>query len=111
MPLCHSLTVILAFVLSSSLLLPTAAQQSPTLSTQSVQRDPQALTILSQALSAAGGVASIAGLRDVTATGTITYFWADQQVPGSVTLKGRGLAQFRLDAILAAGPRSFVVNN
>lgn len=78
---------------------------------QLVQRDPQALQVLTQAVIAAGGISAIAGVEDYTATGTITYSWGGHEVPGAVTLKGRGTGQFRLDVTFDSGVRSWAVNN
>ena len=83
----------------------------PQAAAQTVQRDPQAVGILSQALSAAGGVAPLSAIQDFTASGTITYYWAGKEVQGSVTTRGRGTGQFRLDASLPNGVRSWAVNN
>ncbi len=84
-------------------------RQIPTTTQPSVQRDQQALTILSQVLSAAGGQTAVAAIQDYAATGNVTYSWGDG-VQGSVTVKGRGLHQFRVDATLADGVHSWVVN-
>ena len=94
----------LALLLNSAPLL--SQQPSPT-----AQRDPQATTVINLALNAAGGIAALSQIQDYTGSGTIVYSWADSQVQGSVTVKGRGLAQFRLDATLPAGVRSFIVSN
>src|SRR2546426_8660708 len=94
----------LALLLNSTPLL--SQQPSPT-----AQRDPQATTVINLALNAAGGIAALSQIQDYTGSGTIVYSWADSQVQGSVTVKGRGLAQFRLDATLPAGVRSFIVSN
>ncbi len=74
-------------------------------------RDPQAVALLAQALGVAGGTAAFGQVKDFTATGNITYSWAGQQVNGAVTLRGRGTDQFRLDANLPEGTRSWAVNN
>jgi hypothetical protein len=74
------------------------------------QRDSQALTILNQALAAAGGVSTIATIQDVTGTGSIAYNWAGQQVQGAVTLRQLGSNSFRLDAGLTNGTRSWAVS-
>jgi len=84
---------------------PIQAQQSPT-----PTRDPQALSMLQQCLTAAGGTQAISAIQDFTETGSITYFWADQQVNGSVTIRGLGLFDFRLDTNLPQGTRSWLVN-
>ena len=85
---------------------------SPTLAAQQPpQRDPQAVAILTQCLNAAGGAQTIAAIQDFTASGTITYFWAGEQIQGSATVRGRGVGQFRLDANLPNGVRSWVASN
>lgn len=71
--------------------------------------DAQATTIASQALNAAGGLQALAAIQDFTATGQITYYWAGKQVQGQVTLRARGLDEFRLDANLPDGTRSWAV--
>ncbi len=91
-------------IVASALVVPAFAQQTPV-------RDPQALAILSQTLSAGGGMAQVRAIQDFTATGAITYFWAGDEVQGNVTLRGRGPWQFRLDANLPNGVRSWAVNN
>jgi hypothetical protein len=73
--------------------------------------DPQAVAVLAQALQAAGGAQALGAIQDFTATGQITYFWAGNPDQGSVTLRGRGLDQFRLDANLPEGTRSWAVSH
>ncbi|MGH9644553.1 MAG: hypothetical protein ACRD3Q_19285 [Terriglobales bacterium] len=85
-------------------------RQIPTTTQPTVQRDQQALAILSQALSAAGGQTAVAAIHDYAATGKVTYSWGDG-VQGSVTVKGRGLHQFRVDATFADGVHSWVLNS
>lgn len=74
------------------------------------QRDPESVALLTQALANSGGVNSVRGLHDFTADGTITYYWAGESVEGSATLKAKGLDQFRLDATLPKGVRSWFVS-
>jgi hypothetical protein len=74
-------------------------------------QDPQGLAILTQAITAAGGIQALAVVQDFTATGMITYYWAGDEVRGVVTLRGRGPGQFRLDANLPKGLESWVVSN
>ena len=73
--------------------------------------DPQAVALLNQSLSAAGGVQALAAIRDFAATGTITYYWAGQQVAGTATVRARGFDQFRLDSIIPDGTRSYAVSH
>jgi hypothetical protein len=77
---------------------------------QGAPRDPQALTILAQAVAAGGGPAAISSVKDFTAQGTITYYWAGKEVTGSATVRGRGAADFRLDANLPSGTRSWATS-
>jgi hypothetical protein len=101
----------LAALALSFLLVLFSARQSATQQIPAVQRDQQALTVLSQVLKAAGGQAALAAIQDITGSGTITYYWAGEEVQGTVTVKGRGTGQFRLDATLTTGVRSWAVSN
>ncbi len=79
--------------------------------TKPPQRDPQALGVLNQVLATSGGVTAFTAIQDFTASGTVTYFWAGEEVKGSVNLRGRGTDQFRIDASLPHGIRSWAVSN
>jgi hypothetical protein len=74
-------------------------------------KDPQAVSVLTQALTSAGGVSAVSAIQDFTATGNVTYYWANQQVAGAVTVKGRGMTQYRIDVQLNPGTRTAVVDN
>lgn len=76
----------------------------------SVQRDPQAIAILAQTITAGGGQELLASIQDFTETGTVTYNWAKESVTGNVTVKSRGLHRFRIDADLPKGTRTTVVS-
>lgn len=86
----------------------TQAQQSPISSTST--RDPQAVSILTQCVHAAGGSQVVSTIQGFTGSGTITYYSTGEQVQGTVTVKGRGLTQFRVDASLPDGVHSWVVS-
>lgn len=103
MRIARPFAFVFAFLLVSAA---SNAQQTPT----SPTRDPQALSVLGQALNAGGGSQSVAAIQDFTASGIITYFWADQQVQGSATVKALGVSNFRLDANLPAGMQSWVAS-
>jgi hypothetical protein len=90
------------------LLAPATYSQTPA---PTVVRDPQAVSVLTQALNAAGGILAIAAVQDYTATGSVTYYWAGEEAPGTVVVKSRGAAQFRIDATMTAGVRSWAVSN
>lgn len=92
-----------------ALALPFFSKISPAQTTAT--KDAQAVSILQSCLQAAGGTQAIAAIRDFKAIGTITYNWANQDVQGSVTVRGRGTEQFRLDADLPDGRLSWAVNN
>jgi hypothetical protein len=74
-------------------------------------QDPQAVSVLNSCIAASGGLTAINGIQDFTASGNVTYYWAGQNVQGSVTLKALGTANFRVDAVLQAGTRSWAVSN
>jgi hypothetical protein len=89
-----------------------AAAQQPTPTTaQAPQRDPQALSVLAQSLAAAGGAPAIAAIQGFVATGNVTYYWANQEIQGSVIVRSRGANQFRLDANLPDGVRTWLLTN
>jgi hypothetical protein len=94
----------IAFVLSGGV----AAQD--TARTMPADRDPQALAILQNALAHADSRNALPAVKDFRETGTITYYWAGQQVQGKATVRGLGLQRFRLDAQLPEGTRSWIVN-
>lgn len=75
-----------------------------------VTKDPQAVSILNQSLSAVGGVTTVNGIQDYTASGSIAYNWAGESVSGSATLRGMGISNFRLDANLPDGMRTYAVS-
>lgn len=83
-------------------------QQPPTPTTQ---RDTQAVAVLTQAVNVAGGMTALTAIHDFVGSGTIIYYWGGKEVNGSVTLRARGSGQFRLDATLPTGLRSWVANN
>lgn len=86
----------------------TVAQDASATTTQATASDPQAVAVLSQALTTGGG--ANAGTQSYSGTGSITYYWAGTEVKGSVTVRSRGTDQFRLDASLPDGTRSWAVS-
>jgi outer membrane lipoprotein-sorting protein len=82
------------------------AQQTST----TVARDPQAISILSQSLTVAGGLAAISAIQDATGTGTITYTWAGSDNQGTVTIYSKGPNEFRMDSIMPNGKTSLIIN-
>lgn len=74
---------------------------------QTASTDRLVLAINSQCLNAAGGAQALSPVRVFTATGTITYFWAWEQVQGSATVPERRSDYFRLDANIPDGTRSY----
>jgi hypothetical protein len=95
------LVLCLAFI---SVVVPSRAAQA-----QTATKDPKAISILMSAIEAAGGVDTVGALKDMSASGSITYFWAGKEVVGSVAIKGLGVDRFRFDATLPDGPVSWVV--
>lgn len=82
-----------------------------TTATTTVVRDPQAVSVLMQSLNAAGGVSAFSAIQDFTGNGTITYNWADQQVQALVTVRGMGTSNFRVDAALSNGTRTWAASD
>ncbi|HKS80570.1 MAG TPA: hypothetical protein VJR23_03620 [Candidatus Acidoferrales bacterium] len=74
-------------------------------------KDPQAISVLNQSLNAIGGLSAIAGIQDYTGSGTITYYWADQPVQAPVTIRGMGLEDYRVDASLPEGTRTWACSD
>lgn len=104
--LCPRLLLLIGFY--CFLTFPVTAQQ--TTNSQTVQRDPQAVQILTQALTSAGGPALLNTIQDYTGSGTANYYWGDGE-QGTVVVKGRGIGQYRSDATLAEGTRIFMISN
>lgn len=73
-------------------------------------KDPQAVAVLNQALTVAGGGTAIKAITDYTATGNMIYHW-NPEAQGTVTILGLGLNQIRIDANLPRGIRSSVLSN
>ena len=77
-----AISVFFLFVLLSA-----PAQLTPT----AVTRDPQAVSILVQSLSTAGGMSAVAAIRDFTGTGNIAYNWAGTSVDAQATVAVQGV--------------------
>ena len=75
------------------------------------QRDASAIAFLSQAVNASGGSNGITAVQDFTAQGSITHYWGENPEQGELTIKSRGLSQFRIDSNLPEGTWSFIANN
>ena len=87
----------------------TRAQQGTTV--PATTKDPQAVSVLSQALNAAGGIAAIQGVTDYTAIGSITVHTGNgNDVQGSVTIIGGPRNQVRADATFSTGTVSWGVS-
>jgi hypothetical protein len=86
----------------------TTPQQTTTSPTPS--KDPQAVTVMNQVLTVAGGAMGIAAIMDYAATGTITYYLGENNVQGIVSVRGSGLGQIRLDSTLPTGNRSLTID-
>jgi len=93
------------------LTIPVWAQQTqPSTTTPPATKDPQAVSVLNQALTVAGGAAALKAITDYTATGNITYHW-NPEAQGTVTVRGLGLGQIRVDANLPHGVHSWVISD
>lgn len=103
--ICLSLGVVL---LSTAALAQTTTSTTSGTSTAPVL-DSQAVNVLNQVIAAAGGAQTISSVSDYTATGNITYYPGDQ-VQGTVTIRALGALEFRMDAVLPTGTRSWVID-
>jgi len=92
------------------LLLFVTAVQAQTSAPTSPTRDPQALTVLAECLQASGGAQAVAAVQDFTGTGTVTHYWANQQVQNPATVRGLGMSNFRFDDQRADGTHSWAVS-
>jgi hypothetical protein len=82
--------------------LPIYGQQAqPSAAPPPATKDPQAVSVVNQALKVAGGASAISAIKDYTGTGSITYHMA-QDIQGTVTIRGRRLSRLRIDASLRA---------
>jgi hypothetical protein len=104
-----ALCSLFAGLLLAAIFAPIGFAQTQT-SSQAPVQDPQAVAILTQVLTAAGGQPRLSTIQDFTASGNITY---DQprNVGGNVTVRGTNLEQFRLDATLPTGIRSQAITD
>jgi hypothetical protein len=84
-------------------------QTQPGMAPPPAPKDPQAISILNQALAVAGGANAIGSIKDYTASGSVTFHFQTDDT-GQVTLKGSGLGNFRLDANLRNGIRTHVLD-
>ena len=69
-----------------------------------------ARAIITEALSSVGGSA-VAGVKDFTGSGDITFYWAGKEVTGTAQVKARGTEQFRMDVNIPGGTRSWAVSH
>lgn len=74
-------------------------------------KDSQAVALINSCLQASGGSQAVSNVQDFVASGTATFNW-DSPAQATIALKGRVSSnQFRIDAILSNGMRSWAVNN
>ena len=76
----------------------------------SITQDARALNVLNQALTAGGGAQAIAAISDYTGTGNITYY-PGGPTQGTVTVIGTSSQEFRMDATVPSGLRSWAVHD
>lgn len=75
-------------------------------------QDSQAISVLNQALSTAGGAQALGQISDYTGTGNITYDDSATPIQGTVIIKGLITGGYiRIDATLPTGVRSWAVDN
>jgi hypothetical protein len=87
-----------------------AQQAQPITAPPAATKDSQAVSILNQVLSVAGGASAINAIKDYTATGNVTHGTSDN-IQGTVTVRGRGLDNLRTDMNLPTGMRSEAIGD
>jgi hypothetical protein len=89
-----------------------SAQQTQQATTPTpAPKDPQAVSVVTQALNAAGGATAITAIADFASSGTVTYYSGpNPALQGTVTIRGKGFTQFRIDTTLPSGTRSECTN-
>ena len=90
------------------LLTPVFANIVPLSSAQSISLDQKGIAVLQQVMAASGAATN--PIYGFTASGTITYYWAGKPVQGTAAIRARGSGQFRLDASLPDGTRSYAMS-
>lgn len=88
----------------------TAIQAQQSAGPATPTKDPQALAVLAQCLQASGGSQAIAAIQDFTGTGTITHYWAGQEVQDPATVRALGMSDFRSDDDRSDGTYSWAVS-
>jgi hypothetical protein len=83
--------------------------QTPT-SSQTATKDPQAVAILTQVLTTAGGLSALSTVQDFSGSGNIIYY-QPLDATGTVIVRGTEMEQFRLDVTLSTGIRSQTMTN
>ena len=118
--ICRSLLILLALILlirntGHTQTTPGAQQPNPNsesgVTLPATTKDPQAVTVVSQALSAAGITNALTAISDYTGTGSITDYRVsrDNPVQGTVTVSGQGLQNFRMDTTEPQGQNSEII--
>ena len=75
------------------------------------RRDPVLLDVLSRVISAAGGSQSLSSVHDVSESGEIIFYSADEEVKGPVVIRLLGGNHFRMEADVPEGKRTWVVKD
>lgn len=85
-------------------------QPQSSAATTPAPQDPQAVTVLTQALTLAGGTTALTAITDYTGSGNITYH-DNPDAQGTVMVEGLGNIAFRIDATLPNGIRSWAIHD
>ena len=72
--------------------------------------NPEAAEIVRRMISAAGNPQNSSTAENFTASGTVSFYWADPPVTGSITIRNRAVSDFRMDAELKDGVHSWFVD-
>lgn len=95
-------------ILFITVCIPVRAQQAQATTTTAAPQDAQAVSVLNQAVSVAGGAQALKAVTDYTGTGNITY-QSNSGLQGTVTVEGLGSIDVRVDATIPTGVRSWAI--
>ena len=101
----RTIGILFAFFLTASFVAHAAEPQDQ----RARPNDPQAVQILKQAMQRSGLAAN--QVTDMQETGSITYYWAGQEVTGPAKIQVRGNNQIKVEADLPEATRYVTINN
>jgi hypothetical protein len=78
--------------------------------TRGLAQEPTSDAAVREILTQSVNASQTSQVQSFTATGIMTFHWAGRLVQANATIRGRGHAQFRIDAEVPGGTLSFAIN-